>query len=134
MKYKSYFPGWSEYFHEHIEKVGVTGMIGEYEYLIEGFESNNSGPESDYSKEFMRFHSIPEEYLNDISCRTAIEILYNSAEALTDEEYKKVVELDRRLMDLLLLNPDNLNIKEEQIKSTKLWWKEYLPIGLDPIL
>lgn len=71
---------------------------------------------------------ISYEYLDDISVRKALQIIYDSIDKERNSHIlNKILEIDHKLQDLIFRNEDNSSITFEGE-----WWKKNLPINIRP--
>lgn len=130
------FDGWSVKFIEKLKIVGIKRLLEEYKRLVLSCRDEKSyygKYENEGSKENWRYGpGISYEYLNYISCRTALQIILDNVAVEKIVDIKMIIkEYDQILKPLIDINPKVLNKKENKKYPREVyWWKYKLPINV----
>jgi hypothetical protein len=119
------FSNWAEHFKVHLKSGGMQYLLSEYEKLVSSVETQscNHGPFGRRltGKDWQDCCGISYEYTNDISIRSAIEIILLNAKDHVDDDLKeKIASLDNRLFGLY----------ENRPPRSGQWWHQDLPRGI----
>lgn len=121
------FARWADHFKLRMQRGGFNYLLEEYAKVIARVESRSCrhGPRGTVLKDRQWQHccGVSYEYRNDISVRTAIEIIIRvAAPALGRPERERLATLDTRLHALYAHQPPRRGS----------WWECGLPLGVLP--
>lgn len=126
------FRSWSPHYQRKLLEKGVDAIIADYERLI--FSIENSMCEHNgkirTGKDYQHCCGIYYEYLNYLSCRTALAIILNTIPEQEAYKLKKQIEpLDERFKNVP--KRDKWIVKStsiEKYKKMNYWWYFGLPL------
>jgi hypothetical protein len=133
---KQKFGGWSNHFIRNLKIVGIARLINEYKRLVMSCRDEKSyfgNYENDGSKENWKYGpGISYEYMNYVSCRTAIQIIIDSiSKEKTEKICDEINEYDIILKHLVDENPKTFYKKRHKKYPEEIyWWYYKLPINV----
>ena len=132
------FDSWATHFNQNFQESGIDGLVSRYAQLIETHETQSCPHGTDGIQKtgdaFRYCCGISYEYINDLSCRDALQIIIDllppyEAENLTN----LLIPFDNRLKSLqkdeeFVLNKSVIN----KYPKEKYWWLYGLPVSVEP--
>jgi len=119
------FSTWADHFKNKLTETGVPGLIQKYKDIVD----NVNNQKCPHGNDYQNCCGISYEYYNDISVRTALQILIDN---LSDKESNQIIQeinsIDLIHKKLIIDNPVNYG-KEYHLKKHK-WWENLLPMGV----
>ena len=134
----SQFSTWADHFTKLLYSQGMVWLISQYETVVTTceLETCHHGPNGTAlrGEAFRDCCGISYEYMNDISCRYALQIIIDSVSDLEKARIQGLIsELDQRLKALLDKNPEIYRDTEMAEKPKDIfWWHYKLPVTIRP--
>ena len=127
------FKTWSDKFKKILTLNGMNGLVDEYAQLVSSVETQTCqhGPNGTIltGEKYFECCGVSYEYLNDISVRTAIEMII---EMISEPERVRIIDLiqpiDYRLKSILAKNEKVFRTTEiKGMSREKYWWRYKIP-------